>query len=92
MVPVACVGKVPNVVKTVIRNQVKKEVTDTPVWLDFEDRMKETFGLSAGEPNIAVIDAEGRLRFKVTGKLDDKSFSRLKEVITLLREEAAGVR
>jgi hypothetical protein len=87
VIPVACVGKVPNVVRNVIRNQVKK-ATETLVWLDFEDRMKDTFGLTAGEPNLVVIDAEGKLRFRATGKLDEKSYARLTEVIGVLRKEA----
>ena len=92
IIPVACIGKVPAVVKNLIRSQVKKEVGETPVWLDYEDRMKELFGLSVGEPNLAVIDAEGKLRFRATGKLDEKNYARVVEVTELLRKEAAGVK
>lgn len=91
IVAIACVGKVPNVVKNVIRNQVKK-ATDTSVWLDFDDRMKDIFGLTASEPNLVVIDAEGKLRFRATGKLDEKGYARLTEVIGALRKEAVGAK
>jgi hypothetical protein len=88
VIPVACIGKVPNVVKGVIRSQIKKEAPETPVWLDFEESMKETFGMKASEPNLVVIDAKGRLRFRATGVLDEKSYARLVEVVSYLRKEA----
>jgi hypothetical protein len=92
MIPVACIGKVPGVVQTVIRNQFKKEVSVSPVWLDFNDTMKDTFGMQSGEPNLVVIDAQGRLRFRAAGKLDEKTYARLVQVIDYLRKEELGIK
>src|SRR5437763_992555 len=58
-VPVACVGKVPGVVRAVIRGQVRSASPDVPVWLDFQDTMRQQFGLAPGVPNLVVLDAAG---------------------------------
>ena len=91
VLPVACIGQVPKLVQTIIRNQIKKGSPDVPVWLDFEDRMKTTFGLTASVPNIVVIDAWGRMRFRAAGPLDAATYQRLTQVIEYLRQEAAGL-
>ena len=91
VVPVACIGDVPNLVKKVIRNQVKKEAPDVPVWLDFGETMSKTFGMVEGQPNLVVLDAWGRVRYRAAGKVDAKTYARLVEVIDYLRKEAAGL-
>ncbi len=88
VVPVACIGKVPAIVRSALRVQFEKASPQVPVWLDFEDSMKTTFGIEAGVPNLVVIDAKNRLRFKLTGELDEKSYLRLVQVIDILRKEA----
>jgi hypothetical protein len=92
VLPVACVGKVPDVVKNVVRSRVKKEAPDTLVLLDFDNKMKDQFGMKEGEPNLLVIDAKGRVRMKVGGELDSNTYTRLLLAVDYLRKEAAGVK
>jgi hypothetical protein len=92
VVPVACCGKVPSPVRSAIRSQIAKGSPDVPVWLDFTDTMKGTFGLAAGEPNVVVFDAAGRLRLKITGTPDRPAIDKLVQTVEALRYEAAGVR
>lgn len=91
VVPVACAGGVPGVVRDLIRSGVKNASPDVPVWLDFGGAMEKDFGLRAGEPNIVVFDAAGRLRFKVNGAPDQPTVTRMLQVIQNLRAEAAGL-
>jgi hypothetical protein len=91
VVPVACFGHVSAVIRGVIRNQVKKNAPETPVWLDFEDKMKEQFGLTAGVPNLVILDIQGRLRHHAAGELDAKSVAQIIEAIDVLRREAVGL-
>ena len=90
VVPVACCGKVPGAIRGAIRGQMAKAVPDAVVWLDFADAMKDAFGLTAGEPNVAVFDAAGRLRMKVNGTPDAAALDRLTKNVQGLRYEAAG--
>ncbi len=90
VVPVACVGKVPDVVKNMIRGRIKKDVPDTPVLLDFESKMKDQFGIKEGESNLLLIDTQGRVRMKVNGQLDAASQERVIQAVDFLRKE--GVR
>jgi hypothetical protein len=92
VVPVACAGKVPGPVKTLLRATLKKDAPETPVLLDFGSTMTDLFGLRAGEPNIAVIDAQGRLRLKVNGMPDKATFDKVLQVTQNLRAEAAGLK
>lgn len=87
VVPVACVGKVPGPVKHFIRGAFKKDAPETAVLLDFENKMKDQFGLRAGEPNLVVIDGAGRLRLKMAGELDQDAYGRLLQAIDYLRKE-----
>ena len=90
VVPVACIGKVPALVRSALRLQFEKASPQVPVWLDFEDAMKTAFGIEAGVPNLVVIDARNRLRFKSAGEQDAKSYERLVQVIDYLRKEAVA--
>ena len=92
VVPVACIGKVPDVVKSIIRGRIKKEAAETGVLLDFENKMKEQFGLKEGQPNLVVIDAQGRVRMKIGGELDEQNYAQLLQAVDFLRKEAAGVK
>jgi hypothetical protein len=87
VLPVACVGKVPDLVKTIIRGRFKKEVPDTVVLLDFENKMKDQFGQKEGEPNLLLIDKQGRLRMKVDGELDAPTYEKLIKAAEYLRAE-----
>jgi hypothetical protein len=92
VIPVACCGKVPGPVKKLIRSGLKKDAPDVPVWLDFENTMEDSFELRSGEPNLVVIDAEGRLRLKVNGKPDKETLQKVLQTAQNLRAEAAGLR
>ena len=92
VVPVACCGKVPDVVKGFVRGGLKKDAADTAVWLDFGTTMKDKFGMTAKEPNLVVIDAQGRLRLKVNGTPDKETLQKVLQTAQNLRAEAAGLR
>jgi hypothetical protein len=87
-VPVACVGKVPGVVRAVIRGQVRSASPDVPVWLDFQDTMRQQFGLAVSVPNLVVLDAAGRVRYRASGPLTAEQFDRLAAYLQSLRREA----
>jgi hypothetical protein len=89
VIPVACCGKIPGAIRGAIRGQIAKGSPEVPVWLDFEDTMKGTFGLTAGEPNAVVFDSAGRLRMKINGTLDQPAMDRLVNAVQRLRYEAA---
>jgi hypothetical protein len=89
-VPVACVGKVPGVVRAVIRGQVRGASPDVPVWLDFQDTMRQQFGLAARVPNLVVLDAAGRVRYRAAGPLTAEQFNRLVAFLDALRREASA--
>ena len=88
VIPVACCGKVPTGIRGVIRGQIAKGAPDTVVWLDFADTMKTMFGLTAGEPNLAVFDAAGRVRLKINGTPDAAAMQKLMQSVQGLRTEA----
>lgn len=88
VVPVACCGKVPGAVRPAISKGVAKGSPDVVVWLDFADKMKDAFGLTAGETNVAVLDAAGRLRLKVNGTLDQSAMDKLVKTVQAVRYEA----
>ncbi len=92
VVPVACCGKVPGPIKNLIRNSLKKDAPDVPVWLDFENVMSDKFDIRSGEPNLVVIDAQGRLRLKVNGTPDKETLQKVLQTTQNLRAEAAGLR
>ena len=91
-VPVACVGKVPGVVRAMIRTQIRGAAPDVPVWLDFQDTMRRQFGLSAGVPNLVVLDAAGRVRYRAAGAPAGEQFDRLVNFLESLRREAVADR
>ncbi len=92
VVPVACCGKVPGPIQGLIRGGLKKDAADVPVWLDFGTTMKDRFGLTDGEANLVVIDAQGRLRLKVNGNPDKEAMQKVLQTTQNLRAEAAGLK
>jgi len=88
VVPVACCGKVPGAIQKPIRAQIAKAVPDSVVWLDFGDTLKVMYGQTAGEPNLVVFDAEGRMRLKLNGTPDQAAMDRLTKAVQELRYEA----
>jgi len=89
-VPVACVGKVPELVKKIIRAQVRAGSPEVPVWLDFADLMKATFPFQPGVPNVVVLDAQGRYCYAAAGTPTPEGTARLLRVIEALRREAVA--
>jgi hypothetical protein len=92
VVPVAVCSGVPGPIKGMIRKALAKDAADTPVWLDFDGMMAEKFTIREGEPNLVVIDAEGRLRLKVNGKPDKETMKKILQAAQNLRAEAAGLK
>jgi len=92
VMPVACIGSVPAPVRGIIRASLKQDAADVPVWLDFGSAMSDRFGLREGEPNLAIFDAQGRLRLKVNGTPDKATYDKLLQVTQNLRAEAAGLK
>jgi hypothetical protein len=90
-VPIACVGKVPALVRRIIRSQVRAASPDLPVWLDFEDVLKSQFPFTPGVPNVVVLDALGRFRYAAAGAPTAQGTPRLLEVIETMRREAVGL-
>lgn len=88
IIGVACIGKVPPLVKNIIRNQVVKASPDVPVWLDFEGTMKAMFQFKPGVTNLVVIDTWGNLRYSASGKLQQSELTDLVNAIESTRAEA----
>ncbi len=88
VVPVACCGKVPSAIRGTISKQIAKGSPDVVVWLDYADKMRDMFGVTAGETNVAVIDATGKLRLKINGTLDQPAMDKLVKTVHTLRLEA----
>jgi hypothetical protein len=88
VVPVACCGRVPGAIQKPIRSQIAKAVPDSVVWLDFSDKLKGMYGQTAGEPNLAVFDAAGRMRLKLNGTPDQTAMDRVTKAVEELRHEA----
>lgn len=91
-VPVAVVGKVPSLVRTILRGEFRKASPDCPVWLDCDDTMRQAFGMAAGVPNLVVIDSRSRVRMAAGGRLGPGHVQELVDGIEALRLEAAGLR
>ena len=88
VIPVACVGKVPAAVRSIIRNQFRRGSPDVPVWLDFEDTMKLSFGLTEGTSNAVVFDTLGRYRYRGAAVHEPAAYQKLVQMIEQCRLEA----
>jgi len=87
VIPVACTGPVPEPVRAVLQKQFAKASPHVPVWLDFDNALKGTFGLKEGQPNLAIFDRTGRFRKLATGNFDEERLRELSEEIESLRVE-----
>lgn len=87
-VPVALIGKVPPLVRKLIRTQIKNGSPEVPVWLDFNDTMKAMFPFKPGVPNVIVLDTAGRYRYAAAGTPTTEGMQRLFATIEALRKEA----
>jgi hypothetical protein len=88
VVPVASVGQVHGVLRSAIRTAFRTSSPNVPVWLDFQDQLKQQCGFTPDVPNVAVLDTSGRLRCLATGPLGADQVSQLTAVIEGLRREA----
>lgn len=92
IIAVASIGKVPTLVKTIIRNQIMKASPDVPVWLDFEGAMRALFQFKPGVSNLVVIDPSGNLRYSASGKLQQVELTDLVNAIEATRVEALAAK
>ena len=88
VIPVASCGRVPGAIQKPIRSQIAKAVPDSVVWLDFGDTLKGLYGQTAGEPNLVIFDAAGRMRMKLNGTPDQAAMDRVTKTVEDLRHEA----
>lgn len=84
---VAYCGKMPKALRPLLRSQIAKVSPEIPVWLDFEETMVTSFGITTGQANVAVFDRDGRYRHLVNGTLDQKKLDELTGLIGKLRDE-----
>ncbi len=87
VVPIACLGKVPGLIATLFRGQYRTSSPDVPMVLDFENKMREYFGMAAGTTNVAVVDTQGRVRYRAHGRISPTQFEQLTQFIERLRRE-----
>lgn len=85
VIPVACLPEVPKALETVARSRFRKESQFVSVWLDFEDTMRQRFGIVPHEPNVALIDTRGCPQGVVSGHLDELRFAEVVAAIDDLR-------
>ena len=90
VVPVACTGYVPDLVRPVVRDQIRKGCPVVPVWLDFDGGMASRFGLQEGLPHVVVFDGTGRVRLRAAGELDPGRLAAFVETVEGLRREIAA--
>jgi hypothetical protein len=88
VIPIACVPEVPKALQPMVRLRLKRESPVLPVWLDFEDVMRPSFGMVADQPNVLLIDTHGLARGVVSGHLDDVRFNEVVGLIEGLRRRA----
>jgi hypothetical protein len=88
VIPVACVPEVPRMLRGLARSQLRKGSPVLPVWLDFEDAMRQGFGMIPDEPNVLLIDTAGVARGVVTGAPDQAKYVQLVAAIDDLRARA----
>lgn len=85
---IACAGKVPGVVANLIRSQLRSKSPDIPVCLDFEDKLKQFYGMTKGVTNLVVLDTKGRVRYQANNALNAAQVQELIQFIERLRLEA----
>ena len=88
VIPVACVPEVPKALRGMVRRRLKKESPVVPVWLDFEDVMRPSFGMVADEPNVLLIDTAGSCCGVISGHLDETQFNEVVGLIDGLRKRS----
>ncbi len=93
VIPIACVPEVPRALHAVARSRLRQESPHVSVWLDFDDVMRQQFGMIPDEPNVAVIDTRGVVHGVRSGHVEPAVFEDLVRVVDRLRlESLQGVR
>jgi hypothetical protein len=87
VIPVAVIGKVPSLIRPVVRVQFRRASPEVPVWLDLNDTVRTRIGLTAGVPNVLVVDANGFVRGRYTKFETEQDFQSLAEAIEIIRLE-----
>lgn len=85
VIPIACLPEVPKALEPVARSRFRKESQFVSVWLDFEDVMRQRFGIVPDEPNVVLIDTVGRPQDVVSGHLDDVRLAEVVAAVDQLR-------
>ena len=88
VIPVACVPEVPKALHGMVRRRLKQESPVVPVWLDFEDVMRPSFGMVPDEPNVLLIDTRGMAQGVISGHLDQRKLDEVAALIDDLRKRA----
>ncbi|MBM4020738.1 MAG: hypothetical protein FJ284_00550 [Planctomycetes bacterium] len=88
VIPIACVPEVPTSLHGVVRRRLRKESPVVPVWLDFEDVMRLSFGMVPDEPNVLLIDTRGTSQGVISGHLDEARFNEVVGLIDAARKRA----
>jgi len=88
VIPVACVPEVPKALHAVARNRLRKESPVVSVWLDFDDVMRQRFGMVPDEPNVLLVDTRGVAAGVLSGQVDEPRFAALVQAIDGLRVAA----
>ncbi|MFM8735082.1 MAG: hypothetical protein ACKOC8_07815 [Pirellulales bacterium] len=89
VIPVACLPEVPKALEAVAKSRFRKDSPFVSVWLDFEDTMRQRFGIVPDEPNVVILDTQGRPQVVTSGHLDETRFLEVVSVIDQLRIQAA---
>jgi hypothetical protein len=85
VIPIACLPEVPKTLHTVAKSRFRKESPFVQVWLDFEDVMRQRFGMVPDEPNVVLLDTRGCPQGVVSGHLDEIRYGEVVSAIDQLR-------
>jgi hypothetical protein len=85
VIPIACLPEVPKTLHAVVKSRFRKESPFVQVWLDFEDVMRQRFGMVPDEPNVALLDTRGCPQGVVSGHLDEVRYGEVVTAIDQLR-------
>ena len=59
VVPGACATGVPRPIRAMVNFELRRAAPHTPVWMDWDGRLEDRFGLTPGRPNAVVVSANG---------------------------------
>jgi len=85
VIPIACLPEVPKTLHAVVKSRFRKESPFVQVWLDFDDVMRQRFGMVPDEPNVALLDTRGCPQGVVSGHLDAVRYGEVVAAIDQLR-------